>query len=75
MVVQGSVYFGASSVRKTSLRAQVQAQPRRQAVASSVASSFPLEGIKLLNTEGAEVPLPAWDEEETTVFALLRHFG
>jgi len=44
-------------------------------VASSVASSFPLEGIKLLNTEGAEVPLPAWDEEETTVFALLRHFG
>ncbi|KAK3239183.1 hypothetical protein CYMTET_50877 [Cymbomonas tetramitiformis] len=44
-------------------------------VNASLAEAFPLEGVPLVKANGEELRLPSWGEEQTVVFALLRHFG
>lgn len=46
-----------------------------QELVTSSAAGFPLEGLSVLDAQGNEVKLPAWGEDDTVVFALLRHFG
>mmetsp|Transcript_19509 Transcript_19509/g.23383 ORF Transcript_19509/g.23383 Transcript_19509/m.23383 type:complete len:135 (-) Transcript_19509:730-1134(-) len=71
----GALSHNRPSTPSTPITRQYQRLNTAAAAAASIAADFPLDGVNIADAKGAQVALPCWNEDETVVFALLRHFG